>query len=99
MQAAFVSALPSNDLRRGDTYLEVQRREGQDWARVADDGDWSTSFHWERQGRAGSRVSIRWEIPCETAPGQYRIVHHGAARNGVGALTPFTATTREFTVG
>ncbi|GJP01205.1 neutral ceramidase [Mycobacterium marinum] len=99
VQAAFVSALPSNDLRRGDTYLEVQRREGQDWARVADDGDWSTSFHWERQGRAGSRVSIRWEIPCDTAPGQYRILHHGAARNGVGALTPFTATTREFTVG
>ena len=75
------------------------RREGADWVRVADDGDWATTFRWQRQGRGGSRVSIRWDIPADAAPGEYRIVHHGTARDGNGTLNGFTATTREFTVG
>ncbi|MCV6986845.1 neutral/alkaline ceramidase [Mycobacterium shinjukuense] len=95
----FVSALPNNDLRRGGTFLEVVRREGAGWVRVADDGDWATSFRWQRRGRAGSRVSISWDIPGDTTPGCYRIVHHGTARDGNGTLQAFTATTREFTVG
>lgn len=99
VQAVFVSAYPNNDLRRSSTYLEVVRREGGRWVRVADDGDWATSFRWQRHGRTGSRVSIRWDIPGEITSGQYRIVHHGTARDGDGTLTPFTATTREFTVG
>lgn len=91
-------ALPNNDLRRGGTYLEVVRREGASWVRIADDGDWATSFRWQRQGRAGSHVSIRWDVPGDTTPGQYRIVHHGTARDRNGMLTAFSATTREFTV-
>ncbi|WP_172668758.1 neutral/alkaline non-lysosomal ceramidase C-terminal domain-containing protein, partial [Mycobacterium tuberculosis] len=98
VEAVFVSALPNNDLRRGGTYLEVVRREGASWVRIADDGDWATSFRWQRQGRAGSHVSIRWDVPGDTTPGQYRIVHHGTARDRNGMLTAFSATTREFTV-
>ena len=98
-EAVFVSAHPNNDLRRGGTYLEVVRHEGEQWVRVADDGDWSTTLRWRRQGRYGSHVTIRWEIPVEVRPGQYRIVHHGTARDAEGTLKAFTATTREFTVG
>lgn len=98
VEAVFVSALPNNDLRRGGTYLEVVRREGASWVRIADDADWATSFRWQRQGRAGSHVSIRWDVPGDTTPGQYRIVHHGTARDRNGMLTAFSATTREFTV-
>jgi neutral ceramidase len=98
VEAAFVSASPNNDLRRGGTFLEVLRLEGADWARVADDGDWATTFRWRRQGPGGSRVSIRWDIPADAIPGDYRIVHHGTARDGNGTLTAFSATTREFTV-
>lgn len=98
VEAAFISALPNNDMRRGGTFLEVVRFEGGDWSRVADDGDWATRFHWKRRGRAGSHVSVRWEVPADANPGRYRLVHHGTARNGNGTLTPFTATTREFTV-
>ncbi|CAM4121153.1 Neutral ceramidase [Mycobacterium basiliense] len=98
VSATFVSALPNNDLRRGGTYLEVVRYDGERWARVADDGDWTTSFRWQREGRSGSRVSICWDIPGDAAPGQYRIVHHGTARDQDGTLRPFTATSREFTI-
>ncbi|QUR66384.1 neutral ceramidase [Mycobacterium spongiae] len=99
VEAVFVSALPNNDLRRGGTYLEVVRLDGDDWGRVADDGDWATSFCWRRHGPAESRVSIRWDIPGDATPGQYRIVHHGAAKDRDGTLRPFSASTREFTVG
>ncbi|CCK62771.1 neutral ceramidase [Mycobacterium canetti] len=98
-EAEFVSALPNNDLRRGASYVEVVRADGAGWVRVADDGDWATSFRWRRHGRSGSRVSIRWDIPDDATPGRYRIVHHGAARERNGGLQAFTATTREFTVG
>ncbi|BBX99167.1 neutral ceramidase [Mycobacterium lacus] len=98
VEAVFVSALPNNDLRRKHTYLEVLRHEGTVWIRVADDGDWSTRFQWQRHGRNGSRVTISWDIPADTPPGRYRIVHHGSARDRAGALAAFTGTTREFAI-
>ncbi|MCV6972992.1 neutral ceramidase [Mycobacterium bourgelatii] len=99
VEVVFDSAHPGNDLRRNDTYLEVQRRAGEEWVQVANDGDWSTRFEWARLGRAGSRVTIRWDTPDDTTPGTYRIVHHGTARGPNGSLLPFTGKTREFTVG
>ncbi|KAA1249139.1 neutral/alkaline ceramidase [Mycobacterium simiae] len=97
--AVFVSALPNNDLHRNRTYLEVVRHEGGQWVRIADDGDWATTFRWQRQGKGGSRVTIGWDIPGDATPGRYRIVHHGAARDRDGTLRAFTGTTRAFTVG
>lgn len=98
VRAEFVSAHPGNDLRRGGTYLEVQRSTDAGWVRVADDGDWATTFRWHRRGRAASAVTIEWVIPADAGAGRYRIVHHGAARRGDGTLVPFAGATREFTV-
>ncbi|WP_236981097.1 MULTISPECIES: neutral ceramidase [Mycobacterium] len=98
VEAAFVSGYPNNDLHRNSTFLEVLHLAQGQWTRVADDGDWSTTFEWEREGRAGSRVRIRWEIPADAAAGQYRIVHHGATRDRHGRIEPFRSTTHEFTV-
>ncbi|HET9077865.1 MAG TPA: neutral/alkaline non-lysosomal ceramidase N-terminal domain-containing protein, partial [Acidimicrobiales bacterium] len=61
VRAVFVGAYPNNRLRRGDTYLTVDRQEGQVWARVADDGDWATRFHWSRRGRSVSEITITWD--------------------------------------
>lgn len=97
-EAVFVSAFPNNDVHRNRTFLEVVHLTGDDWVRVADDGDWSTTFQWQREGRSGSHVRIRWDIPADAAPGHYRIVHHGMARDSYGRLEPFQATTHEFTV-
>jgi len=103
VRVEFVSANPNHDLRSGQTYLEVQRRDGDNWVRIADDGDWSTTFHWRRAGkkraqRGHSTVTITWDIPDGTQPGEHRIVHHGTASTETTGLVPFTGTTREFKV-
>ena len=97
VSATFVGAYPNNDLRRGDTYLEVQRRDGDRWRTVADDGDWATRFHYARRGRGGSQIVITWDVPADV-DGTYRISYRGDARAADGTLTPVSGVTREFTV-
>ncbi|OKJ49515.1 alkaline ceramidase [Streptomyces sp. CB02009] len=99
VEVVFAGAHPSNDLRRGRTYLEVQRREATGtWRTVADDGDWATRFHWEREGLAASRVTITWDIWRGIAPGLYRIVYHGDSKSVTGTVTPFDGTSPAFSV-
>ncbi len=96
--SAFVGANPNNNLRRGATYLEVQRSAGTGWIRVADDGDWSTKLSWRKQGKAGSRVTITWDIPDGTPPGDYRIAYFGDVVDASGFLAEFSALTKPFAV-
>jgi neutral ceramidase len=91
----FVTGHPKNNLHRNGTYLEVQRQVGGQWQRVADDGDWDTTYRWARTGLAGSKATITWKA---TQPGIYRIVHHGDAKALNGTITPFTGISRTFTV-
>ncbi len=92
---AFVTGHPKNNLHRNGTFLEVQKLNGGQWQRVADDGDWDTTYRWTRGGIADSKATITWKA---TAPGTYRIVHHGDAKALTGAITPFTGMSRTFTV-
>ncbi|WP_307829506.1 neutral/alkaline ceramidase [Antrihabitans stalagmiti] len=94
--ATFVGAYPNNDLRRGDTYLEVQQQTEGGWARIADDGDFATTYRWKRRGKAGSVVEVAWQIPDDAAAGTYRLRYHGDARDAVGRLSPFTGTSTTF---
>ncbi|WP_265737441.1 neutral/alkaline ceramidase [Streptomyces solincola] len=98
VQAVFAGAHPGNGLRRGGTFLEVQREEGGGWRTIADDGDWSTRFRWERDGLAASRTTVTWEIAQGTPPGRYRIRYHGDAKGLTGRITPISGTTPVFTV-
>jgi neutral ceramidase len=77
----------------------VQRRDGAEWTTVADDGDWSTMLHYRRRGRAGSHITITWDVPPDATDGDYRIRYHGDARDSTGALHPFTGTSRAVAVG
>ncbi|MFH8371626.1 neutral/alkaline non-lysosomal ceramidase N-terminal domain-containing protein [Streptomyces sp. NPDC018031] len=97
-EAVFAGAHPGNDLHRGGTYLEIQRRVGEEWRTVADDGDWSTAFRWERDGLAASRVTVSWDVPPGVPAGHYRVRYHGDAKGLTGGVTPFTGTSRTFTV-
>ena len=99
VRAVFTSAHPGTDPRRGGTFLEVQRHDGTGWARIADDGDWTTTYRWRRDGRDGSLATVEWALPDDAAAGRYRIVHHGTARCDDGAAVRFTGTTRDFRVG
>ncbi|HZC73342.1 MAG TPA: neutral/alkaline non-lysosomal ceramidase N-terminal domain-containing protein [Jatrophihabitans sp.] len=98
VRAEFAGAYPNNDLRRGSTYVEVQQSTADAWRRVADDGDWATKFHWRRVRRAGSRVTVTWDVPTDAAPGRYRLAYRGDVLDRAGALRPFTATTAPFEV-
>jgi neutral ceramidase len=94
----FVAAHPNNDLRRGGTYLEVQRHSLDGWSTVQDDGDWSTRFRWRRVKGGQSEATVSWDIPADTPAGAYRILYHGDARHGEGALRPFVGTSPTFEV-
>jgi neutral ceramidase len=98
VRVTFVGAHPGNDLRRGGTFLEVQRGETSGWHTVADDGDWATRFHWSRVQKSGSEVTILWDIPEDAAAGRYRIRYRGDAKDASGALLPVTGTSPDFVV-
>jgi neutral ceramidase len=95
----FWTGHPKNNLRRGGTFLEVQRQVNGQWVTVADDGDWSTIYRWTRSGIANSLATISWAIPADTPAGTYRIVHYGDYKDGwTGQIHPLTGTSRNFTV-
>jgi neutral ceramidase len=96
--AEFSTGHPKNNLRRGGTFLQVQRLDGGTWRTVADDGDRSTTYRWRRDGLAASIATITWDVPAGTAAGTYRVVHTGDARSITGQITAFTGTSRTFTV-
>ncbi|WP_327677371.1 neutral/alkaline ceramidase [Streptomyces sp. NBC_00467] len=97
----FATGHPKNNLRRGGTFLEVQRLVNGQWVRTLDDGDWETKYRWTRiNGLTGtSKATITWSIGAGAAPGTYRIVHFGDSKNLLGRITPFTGVSPTFTVG
>ncbi|WP_410622804.1 neutral/alkaline non-lysosomal ceramidase N-terminal domain-containing protein [Amycolatopsis sp. cmx-8-4] len=95
---SFVAAHPNNDLRRGRTYLTVESEVDGAWHTIADDGDWSTKFHWSRGKSTGPVVRITWDIPPGAA-GPHRIRYHGDAKDPAGRIEPFTAVSDVFVIG
>ncbi|MEV6319215.1 neutral/alkaline non-lysosomal ceramidase C-terminal domain-containing protein [Streptomyces sp. NPDC051776] len=95
----FVTGHPRNNLRRGGTFLEVQRRVGDRWVRHADDGDWATRYRWARTCGATSKATVTWDVPQNTPAGSYRVVHFGDWKHGWnGRITAFSGTSRAFIV-
>ncbi len=97
----FWSAHPANDWKIQDTYLAVERKDGANWVRVADDGAFETKMRWTRTNVTpahASQATITWDIPADAASGTYRIKHFGKSRAVDGTLTPFGGASREFVV-
>jgi neutral ceramidase len=55
-------------------------------------------YRWRRDYLAVSTALVTWTIPADAAPGTYRIVHHGDAKNLFGQISAFTGTSPSFTV-
>jgi len=98
VRVVVAGANPNNDLRRGSTHFCVERIDDGDWRRVADDGDWSTRFHWAHRRPAMSEITITWDIDRDAPPGRYRIRYFGAARQPSGEVSPFESGTEPFEV-
>ncbi len=102
VRAVFWGGHLANDLRIQDTYLGVERRDGDGWATVARDWDWETRLLWRRSRCVPflecSEITVEWDIPADAAPGTYRLRHNGSSKDAAGVLTPYTGTSREFAV-
>ncbi|MDY6811559.1 MAG: neutral/alkaline non-lysosomal ceramidase N-terminal domain-containing protein, partial [Actinomycetota bacterium] len=96
----FVGAHPNNNLRTGDTYLEVQRKTATGWRTVADDNDWETELHWRRPpgDSDASVIRVEWTIPAATS-GRFRIRYRGDSRGADGRTRPIDAVSSGFVVG
>ena len=85
VEAAFAVAGDGGPLLA--SYLLVEQREGDEWGRVASDGDWSTTIEWRRDdGRTTAHAT--WRTDAETT-GTYRMSYADVEKS---------TTTREFTV-
>jgi neutral ceramidase len=47
-EAIFWTGNPSNDYKRTDHYLAIERKENAAWTQVADDGAWETTIEWKQ---------------------------------------------------
>lgn len=88
---------PNNNFRNQDTFLEVQRLEGDRFVPVARDWDPEATFQWNRFGLACSVITVRWDTRS-AAPGTYRIVHRGDRKSLTGKLHPYEGATGVFAV-
>ena len=99
--AVFWGAHPNNNLTVGasDSYLVIEKQNGGSWDAVAFDRDPNTKYMWKRNGVSYSHVSIIWNIPEETDPGNYRIRHIGYWKSGwTRKISKYEGVTNSFTV-
>lgn len=82
VSVSFWGGHPHHDLKTNQSYLRVQRKDRDKWVDVAFDRDQNTKFEWKKDAFAPSLLTIKWDIPKDATPGQYRIVHDGAAKEG-----------------
>ncbi len=101
VEAAFRSGHPRHEFHTDRTFLEVQRKIGEEWKTVATDADWDTKCRWRRAAipRKGLEFHVAWSVPSAAETGTYRIVHRGVFRcEGDAVLKSFQATSPEFVI-
>lgn len=98
VSAQFWGAHPNNDYRIQGTFLVVERLSNGVFIPVARDWDPETTYQWQRDGIAYSRVTITWDT-TGAAPGTYRVRHLGDWKSGwTQKLTPYQGVTNTFTL-
>lgn len=95
----FWGAHPNNNLRQGDTFLLVEKKEGSNWKKIADDSDWNTIYEWQREGVSYSKITTAWTIPKNVESGEYRIRHFGDYKYGWnGKIYSYEGVSKTFLV-
>jgi hypothetical protein len=99
VKVIFWGAHPKNNLRLQETYLKVQKKEAEKWMTIYTDHDPCTIYQWSRDFIANSKITITWNIPADTKPGDYRIVHYGDLKDGSGKINSYEGVSNTFKVG
>jgi neutral ceramidase len=77
------------------------------WQTVATAGDWEITCRWTQpraakgsNGKLAARqIAIEWDVPADTAPGEYRVVHDGVFKHqGSRNVHEFETSSRSFEV-
>jgi hypothetical protein len=97
--AVFWGAHPKNNLRTQGTFVEVQRKDGDTWTPIYTDREPCTVYQWRRDFIANSKITITWNIPADTKPGEYRLCHYGDAKDGSGKIQSYVGASSSFRVG
>ncbi len=95
----FWGAHPNNDYRIQDTFLVVEKAAPDGtFAPVARDWDPETTYQWQRDGVAYSKITITWDT-TGAQPGTYRIRHKGNSKAfWLGTVSPYEGVTGTFTL-
>ena len=99
VKVIFWGAHPKNNLRTQSTFLEVQKKEGENWLTIYNDNDVCTIYEWKRDFIANSKITITWNIPADIKSGEYRICHFGDSRDGAGKIKSYTGISSTFKIG
>jgi neutral ceramidase len=94
----FYGGNPKNNYRTMGTFLKVQQKTAKGWQTIANDNDWDTTYHWQRDGIAASIITIDWRIPKQQAAGTYRIVHDGNTKAISGKISSYQGVSNDFKI-
>jgi neutral ceramidase len=97
-KVVFWGAHPKNDLRTQDTFLKVQKKEGNTWNTIYTDREPCTIYKWSRYCIINSKITITWDIPAGEKSGEYRICHNGNSKSFFGKISPYEGKSRTFTI-
>jgi neutral ceramidase len=98
VKVTFQGANPRNNLRLEETFVAIEKQDGDTWTRVHDDSDWFLVYTWRRtNGFLGhSEVDVTWETGGNAEPGTYRVKYYGDRKSLGGSITAFEGTSDSF---
>jgi len=94
----FQAANLRRDYRTQDTFLSIDQLVDNIWVSVRTDADFDNKLRFKSNQLRESEVTIEWAIEADVPAGTYRIRHFGTSKDLQGNLTPFTATSAQFTL-
>lgn len=96
--AVFWGAHPKNNMLIGSSFVDIERQNGSTWTVVARDNDPSTTYKWQRDGIAYSKITTTWDT-TSYPKGTYRIRHRGHWKSGwTGAISSYQGVTNNFVI-
>ncbi|KAJ8318838.1 hypothetical protein KUTeg_003929 [Tegillarca granosa] len=83
-----------------DTFLRVEKKQGQNYVTVFMDSQWETKFEWHRTSTlfGESQSTITWDIPANQEDGTYRISYYGNSKSIDGTVREFNGHSKDFVV-